>query len=87
MLISEHLEVTALDEILKQVELETFSWSRHPTAFIVKNKYKMKVLHLDIEEGGQGGSSRSLRYLVQGLKKMNVDSEVCMLSQDHFNFS
>lgn len=35
----------------------------------------MKVLHLDIE-GGQGGSSRSLRYLVQGLKKMNVDSEV-----------
>ena len=35
----------------------------------------MKVLHLDIE-GGQGGSSRSLRYLVQGLKKFRVDSEV-----------
>ena len=29
-------ETLALDEILKQVELETFSWSRHPTAFIVK---------------------------------------------------
>ena len=35
----------------------------------------MKVLHLDIE-GGYGGSSRSLRYLVQGLKEFSVDSEV-----------
>ena len=29
-------ETLALDDILKQVELQTFPWSRHPTAFIVK---------------------------------------------------